>query len=92
VIVYPRLAAALKGRDLDDVALASGVPTHTIRYILHGEIELDPGIKMRLANALGRKRPGRLFEYEEHVEAIVAAAPSRKITDAEVNRQLDGVE
>lgn len=96
MIVYPALAAALDGVDADgdemivSVALASGVPVQTIRDILNGEIEPSQGLKRRIAAALGRN-PQSLFRLDKHLERIVAAAPSRKITDSETYRKIDGV-
>lgn len=96
MIVYPVLAKALEGVDTDgvemivSVALASGVPTQTLRDLINGEIEPSQGLKRRIAAALGRN-PQSLFRLDKHLERIVAAAPSRKITDSEAYRKIDGV-
>jgi hypothetical protein len=93
VIRYPALIAALEDLDLDGLALASGVPTGTIRAILDGGIAPSLGVRFRLARALDAN-PADLFRTVSVFEGTSADLepaypPDRFVTDPAALRLID---
>lgn len=89
MIRYPAFIAAVADGDVEQLATRSGVPGGTIRAIVAGGIAPSLAMRDRLARALGAN-PIDLFRLEPHLEAALAGAPSRYVTDPATLRNIDG--
>ena len=87
---YPNLAAATESWELEALAEASGLTPAALAAVLDGAVAPTLSVRYRLARVLGED-PVELFRCEDHVEALLADAPSRYVTDPAALRAVEAV-